>query len=91
MRDEIQVLIDINDRVTALDFLGKLKKEAMFLIACRMIYQGEQEDKYIAQITLCRAEEIKNLRSYLTLVQAENELRLSLFPKEGSKYGKADK
>lgn len=77
MPDEIQELMDITDRVTAFEFLEKMKKEEMFLIACRMIEQGEQDDNYISRITLCRAEEIKHLRSFLTLEQTQNELGLS--------------
>ncbi|MCM3128141.1 hypothetical protein [Paenibacillus sp. MER 78] len=76
MTDEIQQLIDIHDRVSANEYLRRIDKSRRRLIASRMLQLGELDNNYIKQITLCRIEEIEEVKTYLTMEQAMNELGL---------------
>lgn len=75
--DEIQRLIEIIDRKSASKFLQDLNENMMRRIACRLVHTGEENDQYIAGITLIPAEEIEELRTYLTFEKVMNELSLS--------------
>ncbi|MCM2999982.1 hypothetical protein M3647_21130 [Paenibacillus cellulositrophicus] len=75
--DEIQRLIEIQDRKSASNYLQDLNKKMMRQIACRLLHTGEESDQCIAGITFIPAKEIKELRTYLTYEEAMDELGLS--------------
>lgn len=75
--DEIQQLIDINDRPSAFEYLKNANKKTMHQIACRLIYKGVEDDDFIAKITSCPLTVIKELRNYLSFEDAMIELGLS--------------
>lgn len=75
--DEIQQLIDINDRPSAFEYLENANKRTMQQIACRLIYKGVEDDDFIAKITSCPLTVIKELRNYLSFEDAMIELGLS--------------
>lgn len=78
MIDEIQHLISINDRASALEYLDNVNKRTMHKIASRLIYRGVEDNAFIAQITSSLVAEIEELRSsYLTVEEAMVELGLS--------------
>ncbi|MBS5913105.1 MAG: hypothetical protein KID09_21195 [Paenibacillus macerans] len=75
--DEIQQLIDIKDRKSAFEYLSSLNKRVKRQMAARLIYRGVKDNKYIADIILCRQEEIEELRTSLTFDEAMDELGVS--------------
>ncbi|MEC0136706.1 hypothetical protein P4H94_07380 [Paenibacillus macerans] len=75
--DEIQQLIEINDRKSAFQYLENANKRAMHQIACRLVYKGVEDNAFIAQITSCPVAEIEELRTSLTFEEAMVELGLS--------------
>jgi hypothetical protein len=78
MEQEFQELLSIVDRKTLYDLVDKLYKKIGLRFACRLIYEGIQDDKLIARVTGCKEEEVDVLRnSYLTLEDAAKELRVS--------------
>lgn len=52
MTDEIQQLIDIQDRDSANEYLRRRDECRRKLIASRMLQLGERDHKYIKQVTL---------------------------------------
>lgn len=77
MIDDIQHLIDINDRNSAFEYLKYSQQRTMREIACRLIYKGIEDNTFISQITFRPIAEIEELRTSLTLEEAMVELGLS--------------
>lgn len=75
--DEIQKLIEISDRQSAIEYLKNVNKRAMRKIVCRLIFENVEDNSFIARITSGSVAEVEGLRDYLTFEEAMNELGLS--------------